>query len=62
MYGIRKDIPEGWLRCDGNEYPASVFQNFITQYIITEKIPSIILTQYEEEKTCSIPIVCLCEQ
>jgi hypothetical protein len=49
MYGLRRDTPEGWLRCDGNKYPASVFQNFINQYITTEKIPSIAPAQYEEE-------------
>jgi hypothetical protein len=49
MYGVRRDTPEGWLRCDGNEYPANSYQNFIDQYMITEKIPSITLGQYEEE-------------
>jgi hypothetical protein len=49
MYGIRQDTPEGWLRCDGNEYPANSYRSFINQYITTEKIPSITLGQYEEE-------------
>jgi hypothetical protein len=49
MYGIRQDTPEGWLRCDGNEYPANSYQNFIDRYITTEKIPCITLGQYEEE-------------
>lgn len=38
MYGIRADTPEGWLRCNGADYPASVFMGFITNYLLTGKI------------------------
>ena len=38
MYGIRNNTPEGWLRCDGNEYPTSAFQIFINNYLLTENL------------------------
>ncbi|MDR0572349.1 MAG: hypothetical protein LBG48_05865 [Rickettsiales bacterium] len=49
MYGIRQDTPEGWLRCDGNGYPASAYNSFVNNYIKTGKIQSVTLAQYEEE-------------
>lgn len=49
MYGIRNDTPEGWLRCDGNEYPTSAFQVFINNYLLTEKIPYKNLADWQTE-------------
>jgi hypothetical protein len=49
MYGLRQDTPNGWLRCDGSEYPASSYQNFVDQYIATGEIPSKTLTAYNTE-------------
>lgn len=49
MYGIRNDTPEGWLRCDGNEYPTSAFQIFINNYILTGKIPYKNLADWQTE-------------
>lgn len=49
MYGIRNDTPEGWLRCDGNEYPTSAFQIFINNYLLTGKIPYKNLADWQTE-------------
>ena len=49
MYGIRNDTPEGWLRCDGNEYPTSAFQVFINNYLLTGKIPYKNLANWQTE-------------
>lgn len=49
MYGIRNDTPEGWLRCDGNEYPSNAFKVFIDNFLLTGKIPYKNLTDWQTE-------------
>ncbi|HSQ98089.1 MAG TPA: hypothetical protein VLL98_05240 [Rickettsiales bacterium] len=49
MYGIRNDTPEGWLRCDGSEYSASIFSGFVNNHILTGKIPYKTLTEWQTE-------------
>ena len=49
MYGIRSDTPEGWLRCDGNEYPSNVFEAFINNFLLAGKIPYKNLTDWQTE-------------
>jgi hypothetical protein len=49
QYGIRTDTPLGYLRCDGNEYPADSYNDFIVQYLLTNKIPYKSLDDYQNE-------------
>jgi hypothetical protein len=49
QYGLRTDAPLGYLRCDGNEYLASSYVEFINQYLLTGKIPYISLEDYQAQ-------------
>jgi hypothetical protein len=49
MYGIRQDTPEGWLICDGAEYPIGVFSDFINNYLLTDKISYKSLSDWNTE-------------
>lgn len=42
-------IPEGCLPCDGNEYSESLFPNFYTNYLISEKICTCSYEEYNTE-------------
>jgi hypothetical protein len=49
VHGIRNDTPTGYLRCDGNEYPAEVYADFVSQYLLENKIPYKSLADYQTE-------------
>jgi hypothetical protein len=46
---MRTDTPLGYLRCDGNEWPASAYDDFVKGQLITGKIKYITLEQYQEQ-------------
>ena len=50
-YGIRTDIPEGQLRCDGATYFASLLQTFFDEFLVGGKIPTCTMTEYEQYLT-----------
>jgi hypothetical protein len=48
-YGMRIDTPQGYLRCDGNEYPATAYGGFVNNQLKAGNIRYLTLAQYEEQ-------------
>lgn len=49
MHMNRTDVPEGFLRCDGEEYTKSAFSTFFTSYLVGAKIPTVSYATYANE-------------
>lgn len=49
LYGIRKDAPVGFLRCDGSEYSRSQYPQFYDEFLLTGRILAKSYAEYVEE-------------
>jgi len=52
-YGVRTDVPEGQLRCDGATYTRALLPTFFDEYLVAGKMPTCTMTEYADYLTAN---------